>query len=513
MALALHIEDRLYEELKPPLGDTEALIEADRCLECGGAHAPAPCTVACPADVDVPGFVGAIAAGDPGRAAELIFAENLLGGSCARVCPTELLCEGACVLVHEGRAPIEIGRLQRHATDAALAENRPLRHRTAPSGFRVAVIGAGPAGLVCAGELAARGHEVTVFDERQEPGGLVRYAIAPYRLLKDPLPLETDLVRALGARLVLGRHVDRARLRAIAATHDAVVLAVGMGDDAQAHILGDDLDGVWNSLPFIEAIKTGSPPVVGRHVVVIGGGNTAIDVAIESARLGAEQVTILYRRTEAEMPAYPQEVAQARAEGVEFRWLTAPTRFLGRLWLEGVECTEMRLGEPDASGRARPEPVPGTEHVVEAETAIKAIGQEPRWELADWVNGLELDRGRVHVDPATGRTSAPRFYAAGDATNGGATVVEAVREGKLAAAAVDAELSAGSAAGKAGDARPHDRAPAAPLRAGSAAGKAGDARPHDRAPAAPLRAGSAAGKAGDARPHDRAPAAPRGGTS
>lgn len=431
----------LFEELKPPLGEDEARIEADRCLECGGSHAPAPCTLACPADVDVPGFVTAIAGGDPGRAAELIFAENLLGGTCARVCPTELLCEGACVLVHEGRRPIEIGRLQRHAADLALAGRRPVRVRAAATGRRVAVVGAGPAGLACAGELAARGHEVTIFDERQEVGGLVRYAIAPYRELREPLPDEAALVRALGTRIVMGRHVGPARLRMLAATYDAVVLAVGMGPDAQVHYLGDDLDGVWDSLPFIEAIKTGKPSRIGPRVVVIGGGNTAIDVAIESVRLGAESVTLLYRRTEAEMPAYPHEVEQARREGVEIRWLTNPTRFVGRVRLEGVECVRMELGPADGSGRARPEPIGGSEHIVLCETAVKAIGQEPRRELAEWIEGLELDAdGRVAVDSETGRTSAARFYAAGDATNGGATVVEAVREGKLAARAVDADL-------------------------------------------------------------------------
>jgi dihydropyrimidine dehydrogenase (NAD+) subunit PreT len=439
MAIALN-SDRLYEELKPPLSTEEARIEADRCLECGGAHAPAPCALACPADIDVPGFVGAIARGEDHRAAELIFAENLLAGTCARVCPTEVLCEGACVLVHEGRKPIEIGRLQRHAADRALADPRPLRSHAAPTTFSVAVIGAGPAGLACAGELAARGHAVTVYDERREPGGLVRYAIAPYRQLNEPLPEETALVRALGARIELGRHVDCVRLRAIAAAHDVVVLAVGMGEDAHVHYLGHDLDGIWDSLPFVEAIKIGQPPRIGRNVVVIGGGNTAMDVAREAARLGAEQVTVLYRRTEAEMPAYPHEVKEARGDGVEFRWLTAPVRFVGRHRVEGVECVRMSLGEPDASGRARPEPVVGSEHVLPAETVIRAIGQEPRTELADWIEGIELDEGLVRIDPATGRTSRPRFYAAGDVTNGGATVVEAVREGKLAARAIDTEL-------------------------------------------------------------------------
>jgi glutamate synthase (NADPH/NADH) small chain len=333
--------------------------------------------------------------------------------------------------VHEGRAPIEIGRLQRHASDAALEESRPLRSREAPSGFRVAVIGAGPAGLACAGELAARGHEVTVYDERSEPGGLVRFAIAPYRQFARPLTEEAALVQALGARLVLGRPIDWPALLAIAEGNDAVVLAVGMGADATPHLPGEDLEGVWPSLSFVEALKTGRPPHVGRTVAVIGGGNTAIDVAVESVRLGAAEVKMLYRRTEAEMPAYPAEVELARREGVLFEWLTAPTRFVGRHRLEGVECIRMQLGEPDASGRARPQPVPGSEHTVPAETAIVAIGQVPRPEFANLIEG---------IDPSTGRTQTAKFYAAGDAVNGGATVVEAVREAKIAAHSVDHDL-------------------------------------------------------------------------
>jgi glutamate synthase (NADPH/NADH) small chain len=431
----------LYAELKPPLDEEAARVEADRCLECGEAHAIAPCTAACPAGVDVPGFVSAIAAAEDGCAAKLIFAENLLGGTCARVCPAEVLCEGACVLQHEGQRPIEIARLQRYAADTALAAHSPLRHRGEQSGFRIAVVGAGPAGLACAGELAARGHDVTVYDERHEPGGLARFAIAPYRQLDEPLPQETDLLRALGVRLELDRRVDPERLRQLRARSHAVVLAVGMGADSQVHHMGDDLDEVWNSLPFIEAIKTGRPPRIGKRVVVIGGGNTAVDVAIESVRLGAESVTMLYRRTEAEMPAYPHEVAQARREGVEIRFLTAPARFLGRNRLEGVECVRMELGEPDESGRARPMPLAGSEHTIPCETAVMAIGQEPRLELADWIEGLELDtKGRIDVEPDTGRTSKPWLYAAGDATNGGATVVEAVRQGKLAARAIDSDL-------------------------------------------------------------------------
>jgi len=434
-----------FEELAPPLSAEEAVLEADRCLECGGPYAEAPCTVACPAGIDVPGFLGAIAAGDPGAAAATIFAENLLGGTCARVCPVELLCQGACVLEHEGRDPVPIGRLQRFATDHAFANGARLRPRAARNGHAVAVIGAGPAGLACAGELAARGYDVTVFDDREEPGGLVRYAIAPYRQQREPLPQEMLGLAGLGVRFMLGFRIGYPELlRSIEEHVDAVVLAIGMGEDADVRYPGDDLPGLWDSLPFIEALKTGQPPEIGSRVAVIGGGNTAVDVAREAVRLGAGDVTMLYRRTEAEMPAYPHEIDEAREEGVSISRLTLPSRFLGRVWLEGVECLRMRLGDPDEGGRPRPEPVPGSEFVVPCDTVVKAIGQRPRSAFLAWVDGLELDRGLVKVDPATGSTTNPKYFSAGDATNGGATVVEAVRGAKIAARGIDALLGGAS---------------------------------------------------------------------
>lgn len=426
------------EELRPPLEREAALLEADRCLECGGPYAPAPCTVACPAGVDVAGFVGAIAEDDVAAAAETIFAENLLGATCARVCPTEVLCEGACVLADVGRRPIQIGALQRYATDRALSDGATIRPAAPWNGRRVAVIGAGPAGLVCAGELAALGYAVTVFDERDEVGGLVRYAIAPYRQVREPLPDEAAAIARIGVEFRLGTHIDAEELAAIATEADAVFLGLGMGPDTAVSYPGDELPGVWESLPFIEALKTGAPPSVGRHVVVVGGGNTAIDVAREALRLGASAVTLVYRRSETEMPAYPHEVAEARAEGVHFQFLADPVRFLGSDRLEAVECRRMQLGEPDASGRRRPEPLPGSGFRLLADTAVKAIGQQPRGELRDWIHGLNLDgRGLVKVNPATGQTSNPKFFAGGDLINGGASVVEAVREAKRAAHAID----------------------------------------------------------------------------
>jgi dihydropyrimidine dehydrogenase (NAD+) subunit PreT len=431
-----------FAELRLPLAPHEAVVEAERCLDCGGPYAPAPCSVACPAGIDVPSFVGALARNRPDEAAETILAENLLGGTCARVCPVELLCEGACVLTHEGRQPIGIAALQRFATDWAFEAGVEPRVREAlPTRKRVAVIGAGPAGMVCAGELAALGHTVTVYDGREEVGGLVRFGIAPYRQQVDPLPDEARLVESLGVEFRLGRPIDSPEtLREIERESDAVVLAVGLGVDLEPELPGSELPGVWRSLDFIEALKTGRPPEVGTRTVVIGGGNTAVDVAREAVRLGADVVTLAYRRTEAEMPAYDHEVEEAREEGVTFHWLSAPTRFLGEHRLTGVECSLMQLGSPDDSGRRRPEEVPGSEFVLPADTAIVAIGQQPRRDLLSWIEGVELSGGRVRVDAETGRTENPKYFAAGDAVSGGATVVQAVREAKLAAGAIDTEL-------------------------------------------------------------------------
>jgi glutamate synthase (NADPH/NADH) small chain len=424
--------DDAFRELRPPLSASAAVVEADRCLECGGAHAPAPCVLACPARVDVPRFVAQIASGETGAAAATIFRENLLGASCARVCPVEVLCEGACVLPRDGAEPISIAALQRHATEWALERMLPLRERAEPTGRRVAVVGAGPAGLACAGELAARGHAVTVFDERAEAGGLVRYAIAPYRIQSDPLPAEQRALEALGVRFHLGVVVDGPALRAIANSFDAVFLGVGMGADTPLELPGSHLQGVWRSLELIEAIKTGPRPVLGRRVVVIGGGNTAIDVAREAVRLGADDVTIVYRRTREAMPAYAFEVEEAEAEGVAFEWLCAPVRFVGTRCLAGVELARTQLAEDGRLTR-----IEGSEFVLPADTAVTAIGQRPRPELAEWLDGLAIEDGTLAVDPESGRTGNPKVFAGGDAVNGGTSAVQAVAEAKRAARAID----------------------------------------------------------------------------
>lgn len=444
MAVVARDPQPVFDELTPPLGTVEALAEADRCLECGVAHAQAPCLAACPAGVDVPAFVAAIARDEADEAARIIFAENLLGGTCARVCPVELLCEGACVLQHEGRKPVAVGRLQRYASDHALAAGIPLRTRAPYNWLRVAVVGAGPAGLACAGELAALGYDVSVYDARLEPGGLARYAIAPYRLRRDPLPQEARVLAELGVHFELGIELDtRAALAGVVEDADAVVLAVGLGADVDVRYPGDELPGVWESLRFIERVKDGPAPTLGESVAVIGGGNTAIDVAREAVRLGAARVTMLYRRTRAEMPAYPHEVAEAEEEGVRFEWLALPVRLAGGERVEAVECRRAVLGEPDSDGRRRPVEVEGSEFLVPADTVVKAIGQQPRTEFLGWIDALELRHGAIEIDPQSGQTANPKFFAAGDACNGGATVVEAVRAGKIAARGVHEWLNEG----------------------------------------------------------------------
>ncbi|MCR4405193.1 MAG: NAD(P)-dependent oxidoreductase [Candidatus Acetothermia bacterium] len=434
------------EEVPPFSSEDEALFEAERCLLCGGKEAPAPCVAACPARVDVPLFIKQILERDHEASGRTIFAANVLGGTCARVCPVDELCEGACVLHEEGRRPVAIGRLQRFATDWVLERGLEYLERGRPNKRSVGVIGAGPAGLACAAELAKLGYRVTVYERDPDLGGLVTRAIAPYKQHIEPLPQEAERIARLGVEFRLGQAVGESpTFEELERRHQALFLGIGMGKDVEVRWEGDDLEGVYESLPFIEELKLGDPRRlrIGERVAVIGGGNTALDVAREAVRLGAKDVMILYRRTEEQMPAFKKEVKWARKEGVHFYWLVAPKRLRGTSRVEGIECLYMRLGAPDASGRPRPEPVPGTEFVLPVDTVVKAIGQQPRTEVLKLIPGLELDGGLVKVDPETLQTSNPRYFAGGDCINGGATVVQAVRDGKLAAAGIDHYLSSG----------------------------------------------------------------------
>ena len=416
----------------------EAQVEANRCLYCDDA----PCTRACPTHIDIPSFIKKIATGNLKGSARVILDANILGASCARVCPVDNLCEGACVR-HDVDRPIAIGRLQRFATDHVAERHIQVIPTVELVGPAVAVVGAGPAGLACAAELARSGYQVTVFDRQPAAGGLATYGIIPLREPARVIRDEVRMIAGLGVRFRLGVEIGLdIEISELLDAYSAIFLALGAGRHTRVPVAGGtELGGVYDALDLIEALRT--KPLEDlprpRRVVVIGGGNTAMDALTVARRLDAEQVTCLYRRTAAEMTAYPFEFEFVKAEEVEFRWMTAPTRFVagadGRL--AAVECVCIQPGEADESGRPRPEVVPGSAFTLPADMAIFATGQEREMALYDEL-GLEHRAGRLLVDDATGATANPKVFAGGDCVSSGAdlTVVTAVAQGTRAALAI-----------------------------------------------------------------------------
>jgi glutamate synthase (NADPH/NADH) small chain len=433
-----------FADIQKPFTAAQAAVEAARCLFCFEA----PCITACPTHIDIPGFIQKIASGNLRGSARTILDANPLGASCARVCPVEVLCEGACVLNHDRAKPVEIGRLQRYSTDWHQEQGMPpLFALPAPNGSRVALVGAGPASLGCAAALRRLGYAAVLFDRNPEPGGLNTYGIAQYKMTPADSRREIDFVRSLGAEFRCGVDVGRdVPLGDLRRDYDAVFLGIGLGGTQRLGIPGDTLPGVAGALEFIRDYKTRpyGEVAVGRRVAVIGAGNTAIDAATAAVRLGAERTWIVYRRSEAEMPAFRYEYELAKQDGVAFEWLTAPVAVLGTQHVEGLRCQRMRLGAADARGRPQPEPVPGSELVLDVDMVIAATGQAKQVDWLARVDGLALRDGRVVVDPDTGATSVPGLFAGGDCVNGGLEVVNAVAEGKRAARGIDAFLRARS---------------------------------------------------------------------
>lgn len=422
---------RRFPDLHPAFDRDEALTEANRCLNCFDA----PCASACPTHIDVPRFIKKIATENLMGSARTILEANILGASCSRVCPVEILCEGACVMLRYNKQPIAIGRLQRHSMDHFFEHSGRLPKTSNQKRSQMIVcIGAGPASLACAAELVQRGFLVTVVERRALPGGLNTYGVAEYKLRTPDSLREAAMIAELGVDFRFSVSIENeSDLAGLEKDYDAIFLGIGLGAMNELRIPGADHPDVIDALEFIARYKTAGDLKVGNNVVVVGAGNTAIDAANAARRLGAAHVTIVYRRSETELPAFGFEYEHAKHEGVTFEWLAQPVAIhtypAGRI--ASVECVRM-----NDDGGASPAPVPGSNFHLLCDMVIPAIGQSPLMSLLERCRGVEVQRGRVQIDRASGRTSHPKYYAGGDCVNGGREVVDAVADGKRAGIAI-----------------------------------------------------------------------------
>jgi len=429
-----------FADINPPLTPALALEAASRCLFCYDA----PCIKACPTEINIPQFIRQIVTDNLTGSARTILSANVLGHSCGRVCPTSVLCEGACVLNAEGKKPVEIGRLQRYAVDHVLDRKIQVLKPSPANGHRVALIGAGPASLSCAVELRKLGYATVIYEAKANPGGLNTYGIAAYKMRAADAIREIEMIRELGVEIRTGVMVGKdISLPQLDREFESIFIGVGLGSTEELHIENERVRRVVDALSFIERTKTnGLEHVqVGTRVAVIVGGNTAIDVATAARRLGAEVVYMIYRRSREEMSAFDYEYELAQADGVTFVWQAASVRVVpdARGRAVGLVCVKTELGPPDQSGRRSPRLIPGTEFTLEVDMIVKALGQK-KLEFLKEIPGLELNRGRVVVNPETMQTSNPKYFAGGDCVNGGAEVVDAVAHGKRAARGIHLAL-------------------------------------------------------------------------
>ena len=435
-----------------PLGYTEeqAVIEASRCLQCKKPL----CVAGCPVDVDIPGFIKLITEREFALAARWIKETNSLPAVCGRVCPQEVQCEQLCVLGKK-QEPVAIGRLERFVADYERASGDvPIPKVAAATGKRVAVVGSGPAGLTIAGDLIKQGHEVTVFEGLHKAGGVLIYGIPEFRLPKAIVDAEVDYLVRLGveirANMVIGRGKTVDDL--LSEGYDAVFLGVGAGAPVFMDIPGENLSGIYSANEYLTRSNLmkayrfpeyDTPIAQGKEVAVLGGGNVTMDSVRTALRLGARNAYVVYRRTEAEMPARLEEIHHAKEEGVQFQFLTNPVEYLGddQGWVKGMRCIRMELGEPDDSGRRRPVPIPDSEFVIDVDMVVVAIGTMANPVIPATTPGLETTRwGYIVAKDETGETSRTGIFAGGDIVTGSATVILAMGAAKKAARAIDAYL-------------------------------------------------------------------------
>lgn len=442
---AANIRNANFAEVNLGLTEHIAFLEAERCLQCKDPK----CMKGCPVNVHIAKFVDYLAHGNMHKAAESLLNDNALPAVTGRVCPQETQCECECVRGMKG-LPVAIGYLERYVADWARAHSDELPKVTAvPTGKKVAVVGSGPAGLTAAGELAKQGHDVTVYEALHQPGGVLLYGIPEFRLPKAIVSREIERLCQMGVKIecnvIIGRTYTLPELRE---QFDAVFIANGAGLPTFMNVPGENLKGVYSANEYLTRVNlmaaynpdSQTPVLKPRRAAVVGGGNVAMDAARTAKRMGAERVAIVYRRGKAEMPARVEEVHHAEQEGIDFELLALPVEILGneKHWVTGLKCLRMKLGEPDASGRRKPEPIPGSEFVVECEMVISALGSRANPLLTATSPDLKLDkRGNIIVDE-NGMTSMPGVFAGGDIVRGAATVILAMGDGKKAAASIQA---------------------------------------------------------------------------
>jgi glutamate synthase (NADPH/NADH) small chain len=446
------VRARNFEEVPYGYSPEEAVDEAKRCLMCKKPG----CVKGCPVNIDIPGFIGQIALGNFWEAMKIMKQTNTLPAICGRVCPQETQCEGQCVLGKK-MEPVAVGNLERFIADWEAQQNECVMCEMQPAtGKKVAVVGAGPAGLTVASDCAKLGHSVTMFEALHKPGGVLIYGIPEFRLPKAIVEREVNFVRSMGVKLELNHVVGKLKtVDELLKEFDAVFVGTGAGLPTFMGIAGENHLGVYSANEYLTRSnlmkaylfpKYDTPIVRGKRVATIGGGNVAMDSARTALRLGAEKSILIYRRSREEMPARSAEVHHAEQEGIEFNLLTNPVRYTAdeRCWVKAVECLRMELGEPDASGRRRPVPVKGSEFQIPVDTVVVAIGNSPNPLIPQTTPGLETAKhGNVVADPKTGRTSKKGVFAGGDIVTGAATVILAMGAGRLAANSIDEYLKTG----------------------------------------------------------------------